>query len=315
MLVLKISYNGEIHRIQFDHSPDHACIQQAVQDLWPSSTIHWIKYFDEEGDLCTLVEATFTDFRQTAQEISGGRQLLRVEIDCSPPVQDSDYVEAMPAAEDLNSLDERRKMAAEYAEYVKKDRLVGEILAFCDGEDEDDISHDERMKMIAEYTKKIATFLGASSSWSRRQIAGCDAAAETDIQVSGLSEVSAVNDDAFGALTARLDEAVVKVAEHERCTRVLLCDVVPRVGELSDTRDEVKEYAAQEEVKLLMAEHVAMQQKVQDQVRLLKEKNESLEQQLLESASNRCEVRSNSCSSNSCSRSEVSALELSPASP
>jgi len=114
MLVLKISYNGEIHRIQFDQSPDHACIQQAVQDLWPSSIIHWIKYFDEEGDRCTLVEATFTDFRQTAQEISGGRQLLKVEIDCSLPLQDSDYVEAMPVAVGVYSLDQR-KMAEEKA--------------------------------------------------------------------------------------------------------------------------------------------------------------------------------------------------------
>ena len=37
--------------------------------------------------------------------------------------------------------------------------------------------------------------------------------------------------DAFGELRARLDEALVKVAEHDRCTRVLLCDVLPRVGE------------------------------------------------------------------------------------
>jgi len=84
MIVLKISCNGEIHRIQLDGTADYQFVCQSVQDLFPSSAIQGIKYVDEEGDLCTLVDATFTDFLQTAQEGGYERKMLKVQVTCMP---------------------------------------------------------------------------------------------------------------------------------------------------------------------------------------------------------------------------------------
>merc|ERR1712039_14524 len=37
-----------------------------------------------------------------------------------------------------------------------------------------------------------------------------------------------------------LDDLMERVAEHDRCTRVVLCDVMPRLGELCDARDDLR---------------------------------------------------------------------------
>jgi len=42
-----------------------------------------MKYVDEEGDWCTLVEATFTDFLETAQAAAGGRKIVKVDVEAS----------------------------------------------------------------------------------------------------------------------------------------------------------------------------------------------------------------------------------------
>lgn len=55
-------------------------------------------------------------------------------------------------------------------------------------------------------------------------------------------------------LQSKLDETISKVLEHERCDRVLLCDVLPKLGELSDARDEVCRALASMEQRLAKAE-------------------------------------------------------------
>merc|ERR1712187_245118 len=45
----------------------------------------------------------------------------------------------------------------------------------------------------------------------------------------------------LNALRLRLEELLPRIAEHDRCTRVVLCDVMPRLGELSDARDDVRQ--------------------------------------------------------------------------
>jgi hypothetical protein len=85
MIVLKISCGGDIHRIQLLSDVGYASMKNAVQGLWPRSSIDSMKYIDEEGDHCTLVEATFTDFMETSQATSCGRQMLKVEVARSTP--------------------------------------------------------------------------------------------------------------------------------------------------------------------------------------------------------------------------------------
>jgi len=46
-------------------------------------------------------------------------------------------------------------------------------------------------------------------------------------------------------LQKRLDDLLPKVIEHDRCTRVVLCDLVPRLCELSDARDSLRRTVSQ----------------------------------------------------------------------
>lgn len=95
--VLKISCDRETYRLQLGRDPSYASVLKAIEELWDSSSISSIKYCDEEGDLCILVEATFSDFLQTSQEITGGRRVLKAEVQLSPAVPTSD--EAAPVAD------------------------------------------------------------------------------------------------------------------------------------------------------------------------------------------------------------------------
>lgn len=103
MTVLKITCESAIHRIQLSGEPDYPCIQKAVQELWPNSSLEWMKYMDEEGDFCTLVEATFTDFVQTAQESNCGRQILKVQVARLPLVLPSEDLDLLAEYVDVEA--------------------------------------------------------------------------------------------------------------------------------------------------------------------------------------------------------------------
>lgn len=130
MLVLKISCNSETLRVLLEPNPDCACIRHAMQELWPNFSVRWMKYVDEEGDLCTLVEATFTDFMQTAREISCGRQVLKLQVELAPlelaPMQltqEADYFDV--GADELRrraEVEENNRIEAEEKEEEKKRR-------------------------------------------------------------------------------------------------------------------------------------------------------------------------------------------------
>lgn len=83
-LVLKIKRGDEFHRLALGPTPDYAAVDEAVKSIWPDSGAQMAKYKDDEGDLCTLVAPTFSDFMATAgSDTEKGHRLLRIEIPCS----------------------------------------------------------------------------------------------------------------------------------------------------------------------------------------------------------------------------------------
>lgn len=75
-----------------------------------------------------------------------------------------------------------------------------------------------------------------------------DSSVQPVAAISSVHEDAAVNDtnstmrqeESLVEIQDVLEEILPKVAEHDRSTRVLLCDVLPRLGELSDSRDDVR---------------------------------------------------------------------------
>lgn len=90
-VVLKVVCQGQTHRIPLKDCPDYAAVELAIRSLSPRPEAYVAKYLDEDGDLCTLVEATFSDFLSTALEAAAAKmaaatscaaalRVLRVEV-------------------------------------------------------------------------------------------------------------------------------------------------------------------------------------------------------------------------------------------
>lgn len=84
--VLKVTCKDEIHRLMLEGEPSFEGVNALLQSLWKGTDIPIAKYTDEDGDSCTLVEATFTDFMTTAKPSfeealqSGARPVLKVSL-------------------------------------------------------------------------------------------------------------------------------------------------------------------------------------------------------------------------------------------
>eukprot|EP00425_Heterocapsa_triquetra_P009404 CAMPEP_0195131258 /NCGR_PEP_ID=MMETSP0448-20130528/144662_1 /TAXON_ID=66468 /ORGANISM="Heterocapsa triquestra, Strain CCMP 448" /LENGTH=157 /DNA_ID=CAMNT_0040169197 /DNA_START=27 /DNA_END=496 /DNA_ORIENTATION=- len=102
--VLKVESEGEIRRMLFDTPPDYAAVRTALQKLWPTCSVDQAKYKDEEGDLCTLSQATFDDFLFTSGAGVAGRPVLRLQVPQRAPPAPTETVvaatddDAQPAA-------------------------------------------------------------------------------------------------------------------------------------------------------------------------------------------------------------------------
>jgi len=59
--------------------PSYALVDRAIHETWPGRSAKEAKYRDEEHDLCTLSEKTFSDFLATSRAMSSGR-VLRLEL-------------------------------------------------------------------------------------------------------------------------------------------------------------------------------------------------------------------------------------------
>jgi len=82
--VLKVTFNGEISRIPLAAKPDLKTVLEKIIAVWGGNNLPLMKYLDEEGDMCTLVEATFADFLLTARppfdSKEAGRPVLKVTL-------------------------------------------------------------------------------------------------------------------------------------------------------------------------------------------------------------------------------------------
>lgn len=68
--VLKVVADGEARHIPLHSTPDFAVVQAALAQGFPSWHAYTLKYEDDEGDLCTLVESTFDDFLAMASAVA-----------------------------------------------------------------------------------------------------------------------------------------------------------------------------------------------------------------------------------------------------
>lgn len=85
---LKVTCKSEIRRVLLgkDNIKDfnYATVCDLIQQLFPEESGYTTKYADDEGDLCTLCEASFSDFVKTAAAKAGCQQveLLKLQL-CS----------------------------------------------------------------------------------------------------------------------------------------------------------------------------------------------------------------------------------------
>eukprot|EP00403_Amphidinium_massartii_P024538 CAMPEP_0178399350 /NCGR_PEP_ID=MMETSP0689_2-20121128/15236_1 /TAXON_ID=160604 /ORGANISM="Amphidinium massartii, Strain CS-259" /LENGTH=461 /DNA_ID=CAMNT_0020020127 /DNA_START=124 /DNA_END=1509 /DNA_ORIENTATION=- len=88
-VVLKLRVGEEVRRVYLKEvaSVDEmtfAVVKAAVAEAWPECSGRTAKYADEEGDMCTLTESTFVDFRElsVAAAAASGKQpaVLRLEL-------------------------------------------------------------------------------------------------------------------------------------------------------------------------------------------------------------------------------------------
>jgi hypothetical protein len=76
-VVLKVKFADEIRRVELPQGAaqglDYEKVSQAIAQIWPDLPACKAKYFDCEGDLCTLAEQTMSDFVRLRPGISNGQ--------------------------------------------------------------------------------------------------------------------------------------------------------------------------------------------------------------------------------------------------
>lgn len=85
--VLKIECQGQTHRMPLalppGEKPNWAMILNVIDAITPRPKAYVAKYTDEDGDLCTLIETTFSDFLETALEPASnpkGSAILKLKV-------------------------------------------------------------------------------------------------------------------------------------------------------------------------------------------------------------------------------------------
>jgi len=85
-LKIQVSPKHEVFRVRIDQVEiTFEDVRTMIQNVVPVYNAGQAKYLDEEGDLCTLHEAGFTDFLETSRLIGNGR-LLKLQVDTTGPV-------------------------------------------------------------------------------------------------------------------------------------------------------------------------------------------------------------------------------------
>jgi hypothetical protein len=100
--VLKVDCEGDLRRALLKGTPSYAIVDQAVQEIWPQRSARGAKYVDEDGDGCTLLEETFTDFLSTAKQTATG-QVLKLQL-AAPSSASEEHGESATTAEEAFSM-------------------------------------------------------------------------------------------------------------------------------------------------------------------------------------------------------------------
>mmetsp|Transcript_33112 Transcript_33112/g.87569 ORF Transcript_33112/g.87569 Transcript_33112/m.87569 type:complete len:545 (+) Transcript_33112:130-1764(+) len=100
--ILKVESEGEIRRWVFQAPPDYAAVGAALEKLWPACNPSSAKYLDDEGDACTLVAATFSDFLTTASG-AADRPVLRLQLPAGNASQGAAAERQAEAAEEKSA--------------------------------------------------------------------------------------------------------------------------------------------------------------------------------------------------------------------
>jgi len=84
VVVLKIRNGSHLVESTFDTIPNYCSLLVAIGKLLQLQSGFVLKYTDDEGDLCTLVEPTFEDFLTSEQEPAQGKTVLSLEVHAAP---------------------------------------------------------------------------------------------------------------------------------------------------------------------------------------------------------------------------------------
>lgn len=169
-MVLKVACQGEVHRLSLGLNPDYNAVEVALRKLWPNIVAGSVKYIDPEGDLCTFVEGTFSDFLATSKLMSGANErcvLKLVILDHQMRIEGHDALEK-PALAALGSA--RRRLRRSAPMPVAKDswkedgRDLEQLLRQIGHEDADDSGAVARAKRKRPKAKRTAARLGAKHS-------------------------------------------------------------------------------------------------------------------------------------------------------
>ena len=53
---------GDLRRVKIDSTGGYEDLNRVIQEAWPRCSAHLATYKDDEGDGCSLCQATFPDF-------------------------------------------------------------------------------------------------------------------------------------------------------------------------------------------------------------------------------------------------------------
>jgi hypothetical protein len=129
--ILKVVAQGETQRVPLDStSPDYATVQAAVAKAFPFWHEYTLKYKDDEGDLCTLVDSTFDDFFVTAGAAAANTNIgpLVLKVELFPSQASADKPISLSPDQVAQRRNARRKQPTARSEWAYDPRDLEELV-------------------------------------------------------------------------------------------------------------------------------------------------------------------------------------------
>lgn len=100
-VILKIFCEDEIHRVSLKEPVDFEMVMDAVRGVWSRPEAPVAKYEDDEGDLCVLLSASFSDFMALSSQQE--RPILKLKVFPEEPREPLPEISSFHAAEEAES--------------------------------------------------------------------------------------------------------------------------------------------------------------------------------------------------------------------